>query len=186
MMMDDNIPLTIKDENIQLTINDENIALTNTIQKTLSSEVYESNYKRKLTMINQLLDDVKKRKKKHYSLFGFYKNINMLTKTFINTCNAISLCSIVLTLTPTSIYIMSIALAATTLSSVSTAVHTSLNIEEKVHLHQTSSLQYTDLYRDINARILKNGLRSQDLDFILQEMNGKLGLIEDHSLPIHM
>lgn len=57
-------------------------------------------------------------------------------------------------------------------------------IENKFHSHQTSYLQYVDVHRDLSARMFRNGLSSQDLDNILSELNSRLGLIEDNSLPI--
>lgn len=143
-----------------------------------------NNYNDKVEMIRSILDDVKKRKCKHYKQFGKYKKINTFTKSLVNALNAISVCSMVLTFTPVSPVILVVALSATSISGISSAVHSSTDIEGKFHSHNTSYLQYTDLYRDVSARLLRNGMSSFDLDNLLTEINARMGLIEDHSLPI--
>jgi len=142
------------------------------------------NYTGKVDMIKSILDDVKRRKCKHYKQFGKYKKINTFTKSLVNALNAISVCSMVLTFTPVSPAVLVVALSCTSISAISSAVHSSTDIEGKVHSHNTSYLQYTDLYRDISARLLRNGMSSLDLDNLLTEINSRMGLIEDHSLPI--
>ena len=142
------------------------------------------NYNGKVEMIRQILEDVKKRKYKHYKQFAKYKKLNTVTKSLVNSLNALSVCSMVLTFTPVSSAVMIVALSATSISAVSSAVHSSTDIEGKVHSHNTSYLQYTDLYRDISARLLRNGMSSLDLDNLLAEINSRLGLVEDASLPI--
>jgi len=143
-----------------------------------------NNYKGKIELIRTILEDVKKKKIIHYKYFGKYKKINTFTKGIINSLNAISVCSMVLTFTPISPAVMIVALSATSISAISSAVHSSTDVEGKVHSHNTSYLQYTDLYRDISARLLRNGMSSQDLDNLLTEINARMGLIEDQSLPI--
>ena len=143
-----------------------------------------NNYNGKVEMIRQILDDVKKRKCKHYKQFGKYKKINTFTKGVINSLNAVSVCSIVLTFTPISPAILVVALSATSISGITSAVNSAMDIEGKVHSHNTSYLQYTDIYRDVSARLLRNGMSSQDLDNLLTEINSRMGLIEDQSLPI--
>ena len=142
------------------------------------------NYIGKIEMIRQILTDVKKRKNQHYKQFGKYKKINTFTKSFINSLNAISVCSMVLSFTPISPAVLIVALSATSISSVGSAVHSSIDVEGKVYSHNTSYLQYTDLYRDVSARLLRNGMSSLDLDNLLSEINARMGLIEDQSLPI--
>ena len=143
-----------------------------------------NNYSDKVEMIRSILDDVKKRKKEHYTQFGKYKKINTFTKSLVNALNAISVCSMVLTFTPVNPVVLIVALTATSVSGISSAVHSSTDIEGKVHSHNTSYLQYADLYRDVSARLLRNGMSSLDLDNLLTEINSRMGLVEDHSEPI--
>lgn len=144
------------------------------------------NYKGKIKMIRQILDDIKKRKSVHYKQFGKYKKINTFTIGVINSLNAVSVCSMVLTFTPISPAVSIVALSATSVSSISSALHSSTDVEGKVHSHNTSYLQYADLHRDVSARLLRNGMSSLDLDNLLSEINSRMCLIEDQSLPINL
>jgi len=143
-----------------------------------------NNYNDKVEMIRKKLEDTKKKKKKHYKLFGKYKQINTFTKSLVNALNALSVCGMVLTFTPVHTGTMVMALSATSISGITSAISSSTDLEGKVHSHNTSYLQYNDLYRDISARLLRNGMSSSDLDNLLGEINSRIGLIEDVSLPI--
>lgn len=143
-----------------------------------------NNYIGKVEMVRQILEEVKKKKIIHYKKYVKYKKINTFSKTSINTLNTISVCSIVLTLSPTSPIFIIIGLSTTTLSSIFSAISSSIDIENKVHSHNTSYLQYSDLYRDVSARLLRNGMSSEDLDNLLNEINNRIGLIEDQAPSI--
>jgi hypothetical protein len=143
-----------------------------------------SNYDGKVRFINSILAEIKIRKQKHYKKVSLYKKINTTVKAIINGLNAVSVCSIIVGMTPISSFIMILALTTTTVSGISTAVIQSIDLEEKLQSHNTSNLHYNDLFRDISGRILRNGLSSEDLDSILGELNARLSLIEDSSPPI--
>jgi len=154
--------------------------------KTIKLIETPDNYQGKIKLIQSILDDVKNKKQAHYKYFARYKKINTFIKSVVNSLNAVSVCSMVLAFTPISPAVMIVALSATSISGVTSAVHSSTDIEGKVHSHNTSYLQYTDIYRDVSARLLRNGMSSQDLDNLLSEMNNRLGLVEDASLPVKM
>lgn len=152
----------------------------------MSNSSKKDNYTIKMDMIKDILKDTEMKKKKHYKKYTKFKKINTLSKSCINTLNAVSVCSMILTFTPVSPAVMIVALSATTCSGVGSAVLSSFDLEHKIHSHNTSYLQYTDIYRDISARIRRNHLSSEDLDILLTEINSRLGLIEDQSLPIRI
>ena len=108
----------------------------------------------------------------------------MYSKSFINTLNAISICSMVVTFTPVNPAILILALSSTTMSGLTSALQSAIDIDFKSHSHNTSYLQYNDTYREVSARLLKNGLSSDDLDLMLYELNNRLDIIEESSLPI--
>lgn len=142
------------------------------------------NYENKKKSLKQSLKGIKNKKNKHYNKFRKFKRWNMIIKAIINGLNAISVSSIVISLSPASPVMIIIALTSTSLSGVITATTNAIGIDDKVNSHHTSYQQYGDLYRDINARLLRNGLSSEDLDNLLSDLNTRLSLIEDNSLPI--
>ena len=150
-------------------------------KKSETIELIETpnNYIGKVELIRHILEDVKKKKNIHYKKFGRFKKINTFIKSFVNALNAISVCSLVLSLTPATPVTSIIALSATSISAITSAISSSIDLEHKIHSHNTSNLQYNDLYRDISARLLRNGMSSLDLDNLLTEINTRMGLIED-------
>ena len=154
------------------------------IMINVETEQLNSNYTPKVKLIKSILEDIKKRKEAHYRCFGYYKNLSMYSKSFINTLNAISICSMVVTFTPVNPAILILALSSTTMSGITSALQSAIDIDFKSHSHNTSYLQYGDAFREVSARLLKNGLSSGDLDLMLYELNNRLNIIEDSSLPI--
>ena len=143
-----------------------------------------THYDDKKNMVKDILKNVKKRKIEHYKKWKKLNKINSIARACVNGLNAISVCSLVLSLTPASPIFMAVALGSTSISSILSAVTTAYELENKVHSHQTSYLQYSDIYRDVSARLLRNNITSEDLDVLLVELNVRLGLIEDNSRPL--
>ena len=143
----------------------------------------ETNKHAKVQMIRTILSDISRAKYGHYRRFCKLKRINTIIKTVVHGLNTTSVCSLVLSFTPVSPVCTIIALSATTGSAITSAVSSAWELEHKIHSHQTSYLQYVDIYRDVSARLFRNGLTSTDLDTMLSELNARLGLIEDNSLP---
>lgn len=143
-----------------------------------------SHYHDKMKMIKDILKNVKSKKESHYKKWKKLNKINSIIKASINGMNAISVCSLVLSMSPASPLFMIVALCSTSVSSILSAATTAYELENKSHSHQTSYLQYTDIYRDVSARILRNNISSEDLDVLLVELNVRLGLIEDNSPPL--
>ena len=143
-----------------------------------------TNYNGKIDLIQSILQDVNKRKQIHYKHYRRYKKASSIFKASVNSLNAVSVCSIIISLSPILPVATIIALSTASTSGVIHALYTSLDIESKIYSHNTSNLQYNDLFRDISARLLRNGMSSTDLDGLLTEINTRISLIEDSSLPI--
>lgn len=138
----------------------------------------------KVQMLQSILKDVLVRKTAHYSRYASLKKWSGCLKATITGSNAISVCSLVVSLVPDSPTSVIIALVATSTSAILSAVITAYELENKIHSHKTSYLQYQDVQRDMWARLYRNGLSSDDLDGMLAELNARLGLVDDSSLPV--
>ena len=137
----------------------------------------------KVAMLQDILQDIMQRKSKHYSKYSTLKKWSGFLKAAITGTNAVSVCSLVLSLSPDSQGVI-IALVTTSTSAIISAVITAYELETKIHSHKTSYLQYQDVHRDMCARLYRNGLTSADLDGMLAEMNARIGLVDDNSLPV--
>lgn len=147
-------------------------------------ETGKNNYNTKVLLIKDTLADIKFRKQRHSSLHNKYRKINTMIKMVVNALNAVSVCSMVLTFTPISDMILLGALSSTSASSILSALSSATDLDEKISSHNTSCLQYNDIFRETQALVLRNGLSSHDLDVLIAQMNEKISLIEDRSLPI--
>jgi len=145
---------------------------------------YSGNKKEKNKLIKDCLNDIKYKKTKHYNKFRKLKKINGILKSGINALNAASVCSLVISMSPVSIISLIVALTTTSISTVTSAIVTAYELENKLHSHQVSYLQYTDIYRDISSKLFRNHLSSEDYDIMLSEINNRLSIIEDTELPI--
>ena len=144
----------------------------------------EGNYQSKTSILKQLLEDIKRKKEKHYFKFRRLRLVNMVIKAVVNGLNAVSVSSIVMSFQPIHQVVLIVALTSTSISGILSAVTNAVDFDGRVSSHQTSYQQYGDIHRDISSRLLRNGLSSEDLDMLLCDLNVRLGLVEDTSLPI--
>ena len=142
----------------------------------------KTNYDIKKELIRDELKKIKERKLKQYNRYKKLKSFNITSKTIINLLNAVSVSSIIVSYSylPFSTII---ALSSTAISSLLSVLLSSYEMDNKITVHHTTSLQLSDLYRTINLRILRNNLSSDDLDEIILDVNDRLALIEDYQLP---
>lgn len=141
-----------------------------------------SKYGDKIQLIKESLEDIKLKKQKHSTQYKQYKKTNTIFKTIVNILNTLSVSSMVLNFMDSNEGIMVIALVASTISAVISALAQSLEVENKAVSHNSSYLQYSDIYRDVNARMLRNGLSSKDLDDIITDLNSRIAVVMDSEI----
>lgn len=136
---------------------------------------------KKKDMINDLLNKIDTRSKKHnkrYKKLRLYKRFGKITT---NVLSAVSVSSIVLTFSPALPIFSIVAIVSISASGIIQAFLTASDIDHRLNADHTSYLQYRGLYRSINNRILRNHLTSKDYDEILDDVNAQVSLIEDSS-----
>jgi hypothetical protein len=145
--------------------------------------VIHSNYKLKYELIQRLLAKIKHRQRGHYDAFRSLRKTNIIMQTTINVLNTISITSIVLLYSahPTTLIVCTVT---SSLSAIGTAIHSVIGLESKYHSHQTSYLQFVDLYDSYQAEVLRDNLTGEDLDIILRDMNIRMGIILDNCEPL--
>lgn len=144
-----------------------------------------NNFLAKMTVIRHHLNSIKDRKKEHFRQFRRLKIWNLYFKVAINVLNTISVTSLVLAFSGTNITLI-VCAVSNSLSAVGTAILSVVNMDNKVHSHQTSYLQFVELYDTYIAALLHDHLSGQDLDRILADINSKVGLILDNCEPIEL
>ena len=143
------------------------------------------NFTAKMKMIRLRLDSIKRRQKEHFRQFKRLKKRNTHFKALINVLNTISVTSLVLSFSVSSTTLF-VCAASNSLSAVGTAILSVVDMDAKVHSHQTSYLQFVDLHETYIAQLLHDNLTGSELDRILIDINAKVSLILDTCEPIEM
>jgi len=139
---------------------------------------------KKKTVIYDLLDEILKRKNRYYKRYKKLKKINSVTRMVNHGLNALAVGSLVSSLSPAMPIFMIVALVSTSASTVSGAVLSATNIEDKLNRHHTTFSQYCGLHRDLKLRLLKNHLTSEDYEELIGDIHAQISLIEDSSVVI--
>jgi hypothetical protein len=143
------------------------------------------NFIAKISMIRQRLEKIRLRQKEHVRQFNRLKKWNINFKALINVLNTISVTSLVLTFSGSETTLI-VCTVTNSLSAIGTAILSVINMDAKVHSHQTSYLQFVELHDTYIAELLHDDLSGLDLDRILIDLNTKVGLILDHCEPIEL
>ena len=137
-----------------------------------------SSLEEKRQMIEILIKEICKRRDKHRKVFIKLKKRNSFAKVLMNVCSAISVSSLVISMTPLSPVFLIVSLVSTSIGSLSLAAVTGYQLSQKLENHARSHLLYSDLIRDYSAKLRRNHLTSVEYDDILDELNNRINLIE--------
>ena len=149
----------------------------------IETEPLQTNYTKKVNMILDILTYIEDLRDSQHVRFVNLKNTNTVLKSCVNVLNVVSISNLIVAQLPVTQIVTIIALCTSSSSGLITALLNTYDIEFKINAYHTTYLQLSDLYRDISARLKINNLSSHDLDIFLNEINGKLGLIEDNQQP---
>ena len=144
-----------------------------------------NNYHLKIQLIKKELHNILRSKKRYHAKFITYRKLDLRIRLIVNVCNAITLSTIVLNLIQYQFFIYA-SLAFSFISTITGVIYSTLDLPVKIQSSNTTYLQMSDLHSNYTAILVKNGLSSADCDGILTELNQKLGLIYDSSLPIEI
>ena len=137
-----------------------------------------SSLEEKKQMIEILIKEICGRRDKHRKVFLKLKKRNSFAKVLVNVCSAVSVSSLVISLTPLSPIFLIVSLVSTSIGSVTMAITTGYKLSDKLEDHNRSFLLYSDLIRDYSAKLRRNHLTSIEYDDILDELNNRINLIE--------
>lgn len=140
---------------------------------------------KKLKILKQHLSKIKRMKKVYYKKFKKYKSINTCSKIIINLLNALTVSSLVLTFSG-AVPVIIVSIVSSSLSSLGSVALNTFDMDAKIHSANTTYLQLDDLFNTYYTKIYKKDISDSDLNTMLNELNNKLGLIQDNALPISM
>ena len=135
-------------------------------------------------VILALLDEVQQRKNIFRKKMVQLKKIDDTTEAILMSCGAISISNLfvsVATVNPVTLIVGSVF---ATVNTVGSAVKRVVDIKAKFESCKTTVNQLSDLERETRAVLSRNHLEKKDLESILDDMNMRISLIEDSSLPL--
>ena len=144
---------------------------------------YSHKTKKKINLINELINKIKGRKIKHKKKHRKLKKINTILNITIHGLNAVSVSAIVISFSgfPPIVILSLITSSLATIIGVSKEAY---GFDHKIQSHNTAYLQYQDLELTTQNKILRNNMSADDYTILLDDINAKLGLISDSAEPI--
>ena len=137
-------------------------------------------------IILALLDEVQQRKNIFRKRTVQLKKVDDVTEAILMSCGAISISNLfvsVATINPTTLIIGSVFASV---NAVGSAVKRVIDIKSKFESCKTTVNQLSDLERETRAVLARTHLKKKDFESILDDMNMRISLIEDSSLPLEI
>jgi hypothetical protein len=131
-----------------------------------------------------LLDEVQQRKNVFRKKMVQLKKIDGITEAFLTSCSAISVSNLIVTIATINPITLIIGSVFASINAVGSAVKRVVDIKAKFESCKTTVNQLSDLERETRAVLARNHLEKKDLEDILGDMNVRISLIEDSSLPL--
>ena len=137
-------------------------------------------------IILALLDEVQQRKNVFRKKMVQLKKIDDTTEAILMSCGAISISNLFVTMATVNPVTLIVGSVFATVNTVGSAVKRVVDIKAKFESCKTTVNQLSDLERETRAVLSRNHLEKKDLESILDDMNMRISLIEDSSLPLEL
>jgi prefoldin subunit 5 len=137
-------------------------------------------------VILALLDEVQQRKNIFRKKMVQLKKIDDTTEAILMSCGAISISNLFVTMATVNPVTLIVGSVFATVNTVGSAVKRVVDIKAKYESCKTTVNQLSDLERETRAVLSRNHLEKKDLESILDDMNMRISLIEDSSLPLEL
>lgn len=137
-------------------------------------------------VILALLDEVQQRKNIFRQKMVQLKKIDDATEAILMSCGAISISNLFVTMATINPVTLIVGSVFATVNTIGSAVKRVVDIKAKFESCKTTVNQLSDLERETRAVLARNHLEKKDLESILDDMNMRISLIEDSSLPLEL
>lgn len=131
-----------------------------------------------------LLDEVQHRKNVYRRKMVQLKKVDDATEAILISCSAISVSNLLITVATINPVTLIIGSVFASVNAIGSAVKRVVDIKSKFESCKTTVNQLSDLERETRAVLARNHLEKKDLESILDDMNNRISLIEDSSLPL--
>ena len=134
--------------------------------------------------ILKLLDEVQIKKQIYRRKMIQLKKIDDITEAVLIACGGISMSNLLVTVAIINPVTLIIGSVFASINAVGSAVKRVVDVKAKFESTKTTVNQLSDLERETRAVLTRNHLEEKDLQNLLDDMNNRLSLIEDSSLPL--
>lgn len=135
-------------------------------------------------LIMKLLDEVQIKKQIYRKKMIQLKKIDDITEAVLIACGGISMSNLLVTVAVINPVTLIIGSVFASINAVGSAVKRVVDVKAKFESTKTTVNQLSDLERETRAVLTRNHLEKKDLQNLLDDMNNRLSLIEDSSLPL--
>jgi len=138
----------------------------------------------KKELVMDLVDEMIYKKRIYEKAMKRLKKRDDITEAIIMGSGSIAISSLVVTISTINPIALIVGTVFSSISTVGTAIKRVFSIREKYESCKTTYNQYSDLLRETRTILVKNHLSSQDLTTLLNDINNRMSLIEDASIPL--
>lgn len=138
---------------------------------------------KKYQLLRDYLLIIKKKKKKYNKKYIRLKKLYDRSEIVIKVSSAVTVCSIVLTVSLPNPVTLGVSTAFSTIGALTTAATTAYRLSVKLEKLKSSIDNYSGLERYIEL-ILNSSVNHKRLDLIITDIGNRLDLIEEHALVI--
>ena len=137
-------------------------------------------------IILALLDEVQHRKNIFRKKMVQLKKTDDITEAVLMCCGAVSISNLFVSVATVNPITLIIGSVFASVNAVGSAVKRVIDIKAKFESCKTTVNQLSDLERETRAVLARNHLEKKDFESILDDMNMRISLIEDSSLPLEI
>ena len=130
-------------------------------------------------LLKKTLRDIDEKRKKFKKKAIRLQKIDDASSVGITTCNAVTVSSIVLTMSTANPATLIVSAVFSSISTLGTAVKSAYQLQRKVQTHKDAYLNLTILARDIRFFLTKAHENEDDYSCFITDVNNRLALIED-------
>ena len=138
----------------------------------------------KKQLIHSLLKDVSSKKKAYKKKMMKFKKINDAIEVIVTVLGAVAVSNLIATIAVINPITLLVGAVFASVSTIGGAVHKVYDLRGRYESCKTTYNQLSDLERESRAVLVKNHLESRDYQTLLDDINNRLSLIDDSSLPI--
>jgi hypothetical protein len=135
-------------------------------------------------LIKNQLNDIKILKEKHQKKSDKFKKINDAMDVIIVSSGSVGTSLTVIGLSTLNPLMIAIGAGCAFVSNILGIINKTINFNNKYLIHKNTANTLTDLYRDSNITLAKNGLSTNDKEAMLHDIACRLSIIENSSLPV--